>query len=172
MEFFQKIEWQVAILVALFGVIGFAFKHYFARAQKQSLHFQEPPPPENALVHQENTLKRIGEICFDYLPISPLERGWKWDYVDTNRKPFFSLAKISPVPGCLKVETEKPYCIKYQIEDEIFQNCKRVKVCIKLRAEEDTMFWTQVEVSTKDNSKWNKVWIKYYKGNKPSEKYE
>jgi hypothetical protein len=170
MEFFQKTEVQVAFLVALFGVIGFAFRCYFLDRQTGRNLSQTMSSETDARNNQTIDLEKIGEIRFDYLPISPLDQDWQLEYGGKSKMPVFSLAVNAPIPGSLSIVSMQAYAIEYKIGESLGELCDRLKLAIKFKGEDDTMFWTEIELSTKDNSKWTKQWIKHYKGNKPSER--
>jgi len=109
----------------------------------------------------------ISELRFDYLPDSPLKNNWTLCYGDPE-KVHFTLATNAPEKGSLSAHTSIDYSIEYEIPKEIGELSDGLRLSIRFKGENDTMFWTEVEMANVDGSKWEKRWIKHYKGNKPS----
>ena len=171
-DFFQQTEVQVACLVALFGVIGWAFNYYLTKRRNAQNTPIAPPTTLNVVHGKSAEPKKIGEIRFDYLPASPLENGWKWTYVSKPHPPVFSLAAHAPIDGSLAITSAKEYAIEFQVDERIGISCDQLKFAAKFKGEDDTMFWTEVEMATRDGSKREKRWIKFYQGNKPARQHE
>lgn len=171
-DFFQQTEVQVACLVALFGVIGWAFNYYLTK--RRNAQPVEVAAPSKLKVLRDNSVepKKVGEIRFDYLPVSPLENGWKWTYVSKRHLPVFSFAANAPADGSLSIKSDNEYCMEYQVDERIGISCNQLKFAAKFKGEDDTMFWTEVEMATRDGSKREKRWIKFYQGNKLARQHE
>lgn len=130
-------------------------------------------------IHDSNRLPsesfetlKLSEIRFDYLPESPLNNGWSWAYGGNNAaKIRFAPAANAPEKGCLSVQTSVDYSVVYDVPKEVGEVCDALQVSIKFKGEDDTMFWTEVEMANADGSKWQKCWVKHYRGCKPSKRY-
>jgi amino acid transporter len=104
-------------------------------------------------------------IRFDYLPDSPLNADWQRAYGDV----LATFEKDRTVRGALKmVVTGGYFAMDYRIPPTL--PCDRLRFSAKYT--NDTMIFTQVEV-TKDKKLTSRtVWIKYYVGSKPAQKYK
>ncbi len=100
-------------------------------------------------------------IDFDYLPISPLERGWTHAYLPDGAADFNVDTTIT---GSLRVGvTNSVFAMDHMIPLHATLS-NRLEFIAKYT--DSTMIFTGVDVASKDGSQRRRVWIKYYYGEK------
>jgi hypothetical protein len=114
--------------------------------------------------------REIYRIDWRYLPVTPLERGWKVAYQDWNPTPQVNfLAPLdAPEVGGLRIVVDKKYAIKFEIPTEFGNSSDEVSVAIKY--EKGAMFWIEVNVASLDGvSGRESRMLKILVGDKPPE---
>jgi len=111
----------------------------------------------------ENTKKAeaLYIIEFDYLPASPLENGWTQAYYKDGVAAFKTDLDI---PASLRMEVvHSVVALNYTLPD-IAKPADTVQFTTKYTGGSQSMIFTKVRGSTRDESQWRGFWIKYYFG--------
>src|SRR5581483_8149897 len=113
----------------------------------------------------------IGQISFGYLPGSPLNNGWTCAYGSLPSR-FISPPNPPKTAGiCIiwnRQQQPQPYAIDFSLDPINHEFVNRLRFSAKFTTEDDTIFFTEVELATYDGSKGDSRWIKHYVGSKPA----
>jgi hypothetical protein len=93
------------------------------------------------------TKREIYEINCEYLPISPLERGWRVGYQDSDAKPEFR-APEEPGIGGLALVVDQKYKIVHDVPREHASLANELVLAIQYG--KGAMFWIEVNVTSRD----------------------
>jgi hypothetical protein len=106
-------------------------------------------------------LLKVGDIRFDYLPQSPLMHGWKLAYEDPGPPPSFRSATDAPNQDGLAIKVDRKYAIYYELPPNA-GICDRIRFAARFTS--STMFFTRVDVISRDRSHPETVDLKFYVG--------
>jgi hypothetical protein len=154
-------------LVLALGIIVIVIDMW--RKQRELDELEKARPAEAGAV-DARARREIYRIDWRYLPVSPLERGWKVAYQDWNPTPQVKfLAPLdAPEVGGLRIDVDKKYAIKFDIPTEYGNSSDDVALAIKY--EKGAMFWIEVNVTTLDGvSGRESRLLKILVGDKPPE---
>ena len=100
------------------------------------------------------TKREIYEVNCQYLPICPLERGWKIAYQDEGAQPFFRAPLEPPGIGGLALEVDKKYAIRLNVPPEYAALADELELAIRYGTSESIMtmgmFSVEVNVTSRD----------------------
>jgi hypothetical protein len=113
-------------------------------------------------------LEQLCQIAFDYLPTSPLEKGWTKSY---NADGVANFSTDPDIPGSLRMKiVNSMVAITYSIPD-LAKFSDTVKYTAKYEiGPHQTMIFTGIDVTTRDGSDSKRMWAKYYLGERHAEK--
>lgn len=104
-----------------------------------------------------NSIDTTCTIDFQYLPISPLERGWNRAY---KQDAVVEFSTDQEIQGSLRVEVKAS---ELAIDHAVPPSARfSDRLCFTAKLSSTTMIFTRLEVTTKDGSERKPVWIKYY----------
>ncbi len=146
----------------IFSIIWF-FKHRHLIAQARES--AEPQAEERA--GEPEVVESLGKIRFDYLPATPLEKGWTRAYKPDGLVVFGTDQDIS---DSLRMDvTHSEFAMDYVVPVHMTL-ANRLMFTAKYDNSPDmgkqTMIFAFVEVSTRDRNHPKRVWLKFYYGGK------
>ena len=113
------------------------------------------------------TAESLGAIRFDYLPVPPTEKGWTRAYKQDGVATF---ATDHDIDDSLRMEvTQSEFAMDYTVPVHATL-ARRLIFIAKYDNSENlgaaTMVFALVEVSSKNSEKRQRLWIKFYFGDK------
>lgn len=118
--------------------------------------------------HRESggSLRKLGQIRFDYLPSPPTENGWRIGFdkntpPERRKPPDFAAADAAPVPGSLSISDNGRYSIDYAVE-QVESLANLVEYHVKPTS--DGTVYLKVVLSSRDQSQEKIVWLRHIIG--------
>jgi len=121
---------------------------------------------QNRLRLSGGSLRKLGQIRFDYLPNPPTKNGWRLEFdgntpPEQRKAPEFTAAHPAPVPGSLSIRDNGRYSLNYTIE-QIQSLANLVEYCVK--PTRTGTLYLRVVLSSRDGSQKHPVWLRHVIG--------
>ena len=112
------------------------------------------------------SLRKLGQIRFDYLPSPPTKNGWRIGFdkitpAEQRKAPDFAAADPAPLPGSLSISDNGRYSIDYTVE-QVQSLANLVEYYVKPTS--DGTIYLKVLLSSRDGSHEKNVWLRHVIG--------
>jgi hypothetical protein len=162
-EWFSHRTWPEILtvgLVSFAALWGLCELYLYGRKRREEFTRRALPLPDRPS-------KPLHTISFEYLPSSPLEKGWTRACKPEGEVTF---ATDPDIPGSLqmRVTSDVFFAMDHQVplHATLADHCEFTAKYS--RGSNETMIFTHLEVASNDGSERKRVWFKYYHGNRPA----
>lgn len=138
-------------------IMGAALLEYKAD-KKKAENPESKPSSSTPQVASQDVEGSMGTIGFEYLPASPLQKGWKKAYTPEAQATFTTDHDIA---DSLQMETQGGFAMDHVVPPHAVL-ASRLRFTAKYT--DTTMIFAYVDVSTKNGEQRNVVWLKIYYG--------
>jgi hypothetical protein len=106
---------------------------------------------------QERTARKVGQICFDYLPDTPASHGWTIGLDNgTLEQPSFSGVPNAPVPGSIAIQAHGRYFMDYAVDPHAML---ADRVAVTAKYSNDAVIYAKIRVQSRDGARSKTVWL-------------